>query len=690
MKYTDPYILLLIPAVLILILFLYAGAARRRKRLLTDLLGNKVSDPDSLHLSETARRWKLILYIAAMTVIIAGSARPYLKKIPVPLKNSGRDIIVLFDVSKSMRATDLPPSRLEQAKFLLREIVKSSPGDRFGLVAFAGNAFLSCPLTADPAAVNEYINELDTDTVPLGGTNIERALRVAERAFKGSEGSSRAILMLTDGDALSGNAERLLPQFKSAGIPLLIAGLGDPAIAAPVPDGKGGFMRQMDGKVASSTLNESALAKLAAETGGIYIRSTVSDTGSSAITSALAKLAAKERDSGRSFQVDEKFPWFFAAGFILVIIAGFISEAPGKAAFNKAKTTLILAAIFLGMTASAAETDSTGQEENLPADALQLYNLAIERQKNNDPSALRLYEEVIRKSAGNQELQSRALHNFGTGCHQEGRAFFDKARQQLAQQQPDAALKELDSAETKIKSSQELYTQSLSVNSSASNLSAANLRQTELDRKEIEKLKKQIEELKKQQQQAQQQTQQALNRNQQQNQQNNNQPQNKQSKQDQSRQNPQNQQQNQSQDQQIRQAAQSAAKLEKQAGDLKQEKLKQNAANARKELEEAARKQEENRPAEDIRKHLEAAAKSLGEPDSQEKDQNKKQPGKAEKPQTGSGKANPGEAEQRREEKKRNAEEQLQMLNNESARLRQNMRKRNSSGTPPATVEKDW
>jgi hypothetical protein len=107
-------------------------------------------------------------------------------------------------------------------------------------------------------------------------------------------------------------------------------------------------------------------------------------------------------------------------------------------------------------------------------------------------------------------------------------------------------------------------------------------------------------------------------------------------------------------------------------------------------LEEAARKQEENRPAEDIRKHLEEAVKSLGKPDSPEKDQNKKQPGKAEKPQTGSGKANPGEAEQRREEKKRNAEEQLQMLNNESARLRQNMRKRNSSGTPPATVEKDW
>ena len=84
MKYTDPYILLLIPAVFILMLFLYAAAARKKKRLLADLLGSKVKDPDSVHLSETARRWKLLLYIAAMTLIIAGVARPYLKKVPVP------------------------------------------------------------------------------------------------------------------------------------------------------------------------------------------------------------------------------------------------------------------------------------------------------------------------------------------------------------------------------------------------------------------------------------------------------------------------------------------------------------------------------------------------------------------------------------------------------------------------------
>ena len=684
MKYAEPYILLLVPAVVITLIFFYLWAARRKKQLLDCLLGANADDPDSLHLSRTARLWKFILYLCSAVLILCGAARPYLKKIPVPLKNSGRDIVVIFDVSKSMRATDLPPSRMEQAKFLLRQIVKDSPGDRFALIAFAGNAFLSCPFTADHSAFNEYINDLDTDTVPLGGTNIERALLTAQRAFKGAEESGRAILMLTDGDALSGNAGRLISHFKKAGIPLIIAGLGDPETAAPVPDGKGGFIRGSDGKIAASCLNEKELSRLASETGGAYIRSTVGDTGAKAIEGALRKLTARERESGKSFLIDDKFPWFFAAGFILLLTAGFISEAPGSRNRTVPANRIVPLIICLGTAVALNAADAPGKApEKLPQDALNLYNLARERQQNGDPSALRLYEEVIRKASGNSELQSRALHNFGVGCHLEGRSLFEKARQQLALQQPDAALKELESADSKLNNGKDFYTQVLSMNSSVTAPAGANLRQLELDKKQLEKLKKQIEELKKQQQKARQQTRNALN--QQQNQQSQSQQQNQQKNQQQKQQ--------QNQQQQIRQAAQSAAELEKQSADLKQEKLRRDASEARKELEKAAGKQEQNASQEEIKKHLEKAAELLGKPESdQKKDEKSGKAGKKDKSEKSDADKNASgaAAERRREEEKKAGENQLQMLNDESAKLRRDLRKRNQRGTPQTRVEKDW
>ena len=692
MKYAEPYILLLVPAVFIALIFFYLWAVRRKRQLLNSLLGSNVADPDSLHLSQSARLWKFILRLCAAAVIICGAARPYLKKIPVPVNSSGRDVIVLFDVSKSMRATDLPPSRMEHAKFLLRRIIKDSPGDRFGLIAFAGNAFLSCPLTADATAFNEYINDLDTDTVPLGGTNIERALLTAERAFKGAENSSRAVLMLTDGDALSGNAARVVEKFKSAGIPLVIAGMGDPAAAAPVPDGKGGFIRGSDGKVAASRLNENELSRLAAETGGVYVRSTVGDTGAAAIETALKRLTAQKREHGKSFQIDEKFPWFFAAGFILLLIACFISEAPGrKSAVSSGVKKAGALILFLSVISLYGEAVPEKAAEKLPEDAMPLYNLARERQQNGDTSALPLYEEVIRKAQGNQELQSRALHNLSVGSHLEGRSLFEKARQCLARQQLDEALKELDSAKGKYNNSNDLYTQVLSADSSVVLSAGTNLRQLELDKQQLEKLKKQIEELKKQQQKARQQTQNARDqqkKNQQQNSQNQD---NKNSSQSgQKADQPQNQQKN---SQQTRQAAQAASQLEKQAADLKQEKLRQDAANARKELEKAAEKQENNGSEKDIEKHLEQAEKLLGKP---EKDSDKKgdeksgRSGKDKEKEQNSAQSAAETEQRRREEEKRAGETQLQMLNDESSKLRRNLRQRNLRGTPQSTVEKDW
>ena len=671
MSYLAPYVLLLIPAAVIAILLLCLNAARRRKRLLKQLLGTNASTPEALQISYPARRWKYLLYTLAVVLIICGAARPGWKNIPLLMRNSGRDIMVLFDVSKSMRATDLPPSRMEQAKFLLREIIAANPGDRFGLIAFAGNAFLSCPLTVDRSALAEYIKELNTDTVPLGGTNIERALRTADRALSAAEGNNCAVLILTDGDELSGNAERLLETFKKRRIPLIIAGFGDPAAAAPVPDGKGGFMRQKDGTPAASKLNEASLSKLASETGGVYVRSTVGDTGSSVIDNALRRLGTQERQMNKRFQLREEFPWFFAAGFVLILIAAFISEAPGKL-FRKS-SPLLLIAFLLFSALSAGANENAKEDAPLPQDALQLYNLALQKQEQNDPEAVKLYEEVIRKSSGNIELQSRALHNSGVAFHNRGRSVIAGAQQQVASQQLDNALKELDNAKKELDISKEFYSQVLTLNSGENNRAAANMRQLELDRQEMEKLKKQIEELKKQQQKAQQQAQNAA-------QQNQKDQQNKQDKQ-------------QSQNQQIKDAAKSAEDLADQAGKMKQDKLKQDAETARKELEEAAKKQAAGAGKDDVQKHLDKAVEALGKPEKEQKQnsdaQNQPQPQKQNDPAEKQA-AERAEAARKAEEKKRSGEQQLKMLDDEAAKMRQLLRNRNNPGSAPVQVEKDW
>ena len=676
MKYAEPYILLLIPAVVIAVVFLCIHAAGKRKRLLDRLLGSNASDPESLQISYPARRWKYLLYLAATVLIMCGAARPWLKIVPLPFQNSGRDIMILFDVSKSMRATDLPPSRMEQAKFLLREVISALPGDRFGLIAFAGNAFASCPLTSDHTALEEYIKELNTDTVPLGGTDIERALRTAERAFKAAESGHCAVLMLTDGDELTGNSQRLVEDFKKRKIPLIIAGFGDPATAAPVPDGKGGFMRQKDGTPASTRLNEVSLKKLADETGGIYVRSTVGDTGSSAIEAALRRLDSKERNSEKRFQRREEFPWFFAAGFILMFIAGMISEAPGRNSRRINPPMLVIFAFLSVLAASAAE-ENKADEQPVPQDALQLYNLALKRQENNDPSALKLYEEVIGKSANNSELQSRALHNSGVAFHRQGRAMFSAAQQKVAQQQLDGALQELEKAKKELDTGNEFYSQVLALNSGENRRAAVNMRQLELDRQQLEKLKKQIEELKKQQQKAQQQAQKAAKNNKQ------NQQQNQQQK----------QQQNQ---QQIKDAEQAAKELAEKSARMKQDKLRQNAETARKELAEAARKQSSGANEDEVQKHLDKAVEALGKPqDEQKKDggkQGDKSGRKENKPEDDAERkaAEQAEAGRREKEKKQAGIQQLQMLNDESDKMRQLLRNRNNPGQAPVRVEKDW
>ena len=694
MRFIQPQLFYLVLPVLLAVIVLAVYASHCRKQKVRALLGNGDTDPAAVKLSPPRRRFRIFLLLLTMLFLIAAAARPFWSSQLVPFEPRGRDLMVIFDVSKSMLATDIAPSRLEHAKFLLRQLVESAPNDRFGLVAFAGKAYLACPLTSDSLAFTQYIDELNTDTVPLGGTNLEAALRVAEQAFKAAAGGNRGILLFTDGDELAGNSAALVNE-------LFLVGLGDPEVGAPVPEADGTLKRDASGQLITSKLAETSLKKLAGETGGIYVRSTVTDTGLAVIENRIKRLDTAEQQGAQRTLPIEKFPLALIAAAICLVLYFLLSERPLEYRFSRPKSAALLllpALLFLLAGAAAPEKPETAPaqqpkeipvEPEPPSDPAELYNLARERQIAGDEKAANLYETVIRDAADRPDLQTRSLYNLGTGEHRNARTIAQQAVAKVKAQQLDPALEELKKAEGRLKSAEELYVRSLEIPQLQNAVPEAsnNLQQLADDRKKIEELKKKIEELKKLQQQAQQQTQQAQQQNQKDQQkqdqkdqqkqdqqqgqqgqdQKDQQKQDQQQGQDQKDQQKQDQQQGQQgqdqkdqqkqdqqqgqdqkdqqkQDQQqksgenaLDQARKSAEELKNKADELQQQNLSKQAEQARQELDKAKESREQQK-FDEAQKHLEEAMKALGgsqgqdQKDQQSKDQ-KDQQGKDQKDQ---------------------------------------------------------
>ena len=688
MRFIQPQLFYLVLPVLLAVIVLAVYASHCRKQKVRALLGNGDTDPAAVKLSPPRRRFRIFLLLLTMLFLIAAAARPFWSSQLVPFEPRGRDLMVIFDVSKSMLATDIAPSRLEHAKFLLRQLVESAPNDRFGLVAFAGKAYLACPLTSDSLAFTQYIDELNTDTVPLGGTNLEAALRVAEQAFKAAAGGNRGILLFTDGDELAGNSAALVNELRKRQIPLFIVGLGDPEVGAPVPEADGTLKRDASGQLITSKLAETSLKKLAGETGGIYVRSTVTDTGLAVIENRIKRLDTAEQQGAQRTLPIEKFPLALIAAAICLVLYFLLSERPLEYRFSRPKSAALLllpALLFLLAGAAAPEKPETAPaqqpkeipvEPEPPSDPAELYNLARERQIAGDEKAANLYETVIRDAADRPDLQTRSLYNLGTGEHRNARTIAQQAVAKVKAQQLDPALEELKKAEGRLKSAEELYVRSLEIPQLQNAVPEAsnNLQQLADDRKKIEELKKKIEELKKLQQQAQQQTQQAQQQNQKdqqkqdqkdqqkqdqqqgqqgqdqkdqqkqdqqqcqdqkdqqkQDQQQGQQGQDQKDQQKQDQQQGQDQKDQQKQDQQqksgenaLDQARKSAEELKNKADELQQQNLSKQAEQARQELDKAKESREQQK-FDEAQKHLEEAMKALGGSQGQDqKDQQSK------------------------------------------------------------------
>jgi Ca-activated chloride channel family protein len=327
MQFGNPSNFWWLVAVPVLIVFLvWAYRARRRA------LQQFAALPDRLTASvnRVARRWKAVLLVAGILFGALALAQPRWGFEWREVKRKGVDVFVLLDVSKSMLTEDVRPNRLTQAKFACEDLLSKLEGDRIGLIAFAGTAFVQCPLTIDYEAFRLTLKDADSRIIPRGGSDIGTAILTAVKAFEAGEGRDRAIVLITDGEATESDVLAAADAAAKAGVKIYAIGVGT-AEGELIPvreDGKPmEFLKDKEGTVVKSRLDEETLKQLALKTQGIYVRSAAGDFGMDTIyEKGIGQLQRKEAEAKLQKRYFERFQWPLGIGFALLVLEAFVSD----------------------------------------------------------------------------------------------------------------------------------------------------------------------------------------------------------------------------------------------------------------------------------------------------------------------------------------------------------------------------
>jgi Ca-activated chloride channel homolog len=289
----------------------------RQRKALAAFLSPHLSTELTRSMSTARRRVKRALFAAAVALLFVALAEPQVGFHWEQVKRRGNDIVFAVDTSRSMLTPDVKPNRLVRAKLAIDDFVGRLQGDAVGLVAFAGSAFLQCPLTLDYGAFHESLAALDTHIIPRGGTDISSAIRAAQSALHNRPGSDKILILVTDGEDLEGDAlDTAKTAFKQDGLKIYTVGVGSAnGDLIPLPaDQGGGFLRDKEGHFVRSRLDEPALRALAQATGGSYAPLGTENQGLDLIYArALAPLAKHDLESRTEKVYIERFQWPLAA-----------------------------------------------------------------------------------------------------------------------------------------------------------------------------------------------------------------------------------------------------------------------------------------------------------------------------------------------------------------------------------------
>ena len=313
-------LLLLIPF-FFLGLALWMGARRRLMR----KLGDEALVAELMPSWSKSKRWvRAVLYSLAFFFFVIGLSRPQIGAKLKEYKVKGAEIMVVLDVSNSMLAQDYSPNRLERAKLAISRITDKLQGDRIGLIIFAGSSFVQLPITSDYVSAKMFLSNISTESIPIQGTAIGDAINTAIKSFSAQSENSRAIIVITDGENHEDDAVAAAMQAAEAGIKVYTIGVGSPD-GQPIPM-DGGLLRDKEGNIVVTRLDEDTLKEIAQAGGGAYVRAGNDEFGLTPIISDINKLQEEEYSSVVFEEYDEQFMYFLGIALALFTLEMLIGE----------------------------------------------------------------------------------------------------------------------------------------------------------------------------------------------------------------------------------------------------------------------------------------------------------------------------------------------------------------------------
>lgn len=461
MQFAHPKMLWLLAVTLPVLGFFLWWSWRKKQFLISQFVRSRLLAHLTVGLSRTVQKARMVLLVLAVGLILLAMARPQWGFTWQEATHRGLDIIVAIDTSRSMLAEDLVPNRLDRAKLAALDLMRLAQRDRIGLVAFAGTAFLQCPLTLDDEAFRQSVAQLDVTIMPQGGTALAEAIRTSAAALKGEEANHRVVVLFSDGEDHDTGAVEAAGEAERAGMKIFTVGVGTPngeLLRQKDESGEFSYIKDPEGNVVKSRLNQALLTEIATAGGGFYLPMSGPNTVEVLYQRGLAPLPGAETSSRLVKEFQERFQWPLGLAIVLLIIEVFLPERKRvlrseaiTAASNPELRKFVAAALFAFMAVQVSASPASAlrmYESGRFDDAYREYSRLLGRrpddvrlQFNAGASAYqaRKYEDAVNHfsaavAASKPELQERAYYNLGNSLFRAGEEKPDQEKVQLWEQ----------------------------------------------------------------------------------------------------------------------------------------------------------------------------------------------------------------------------------------------------------------
>ena len=442
-RFEDPiylWLLVLIP-ILALIRFISYRNQKKRLRKFGEPALLKELMPDVSRFRPSVKFWILQ---GALALLVLMLARPQMGTKISQEKRVGIETIICMDISNSMLAEDIVPSRLDRSKMMIENLVDHFTNDKIGLIVFAGDAFVQLPITSDYVSAKMFLSSIDPSMIATQGTDIGRAIDMATHSFTPEEGIGRAIIVITDGENHEGGAVEAASAAKDAGMRVYVLGVGS-SKGSPIPiPGTDDYMKDNTGNTVMSALNEQMCKELAQAGGGAYIHVENNSAAQDQLDNELDKLSKKETTATLYSEFDEQFQAFGLLALLLLVLEICILDRRNPLLKNislfgkKKRAAAMLCLLLVAASASAQMTDRQyirqGNKQFRSGDyanAEVSYRKAIEKNAKNPQAAFNLGNALMAQKKDSAAVEqfhgaarletnplrkAQAYHNMGVIC----------------------------------------------------------------------------------------------------------------------------------------------------------------------------------------------------------------------------------------------------------------------------------